>query len=148
MMDLVQKGVVGMHKEDAFIRCMRACSAGSDDAAPPCRWPAHLPAATAASGRILHPRRRRARHTLSRLELRLRLAQQFLHLARAQLAVLHLLHQGGGLGAAQQAAHVAQAGAKADAAHTHAAAVALRALGEFVCVLGPLAVDGSRGEGT
>jgi hypothetical protein len=40
--------------------------------------------------------------------------------------------------APQQASDVAQAGAEADAAHAHAAAVALRALGELVRVLGAL----------
>lgn len=43
--------------------------------------------------------------------------------------------------APEQAPDVAQAGAEADAAHAHAAAVALRALGELVCVLGALPVE-------
>lgn len=75
----------------------------------------------------------------------------YCHSGSQHAAHLHLLHQRRGLGAAQQALDVAQAGAKADAADAHATAVALRALGELVRVLGPLPAaerQGDKGAGS
>ena len=60
-----------------------------------------------------------------------------------QLAVLHFLYEACGLGPPEQAAHIAQPSAEAHAANADATPKALGALHEFVCILGPLPVQGS-----
>ena len=66
------------------------------------------------------------------------------HLLRTwpQFAMLHLLYKACGLRPPEQAAHIAQPGAKAHATHADATPKALGALHELVCVLGPLPVQG------
>ena len=58
---------------------------------------------------------------------------------RSQLSVLHFLNEAGSFWAAQEAAHVAQTGAEADAADAHAAAKAVGALHKLISVLHALA---------
>lgn len=71
------------------------------------------------------------------------LFQNLLYFSWPEFPMLHFLHNGRRLWPPQQALDVAQASAKAHAAHTRPTAKALRTLDKLVGVLGALAVEGA-----